>query len=1269
MGGLFGGGQNVSISAPIITSIRIQTSTFGRAVPLVYGKARVSGNLLWYRDFTAIPHTTTQSSGGKGGGGGGSTTQTTYTYSVAAIMGLCEGQIQGVVAVWADKSQHTLAELGMSVFNGSAAQGPFTYAETNYPDEALGYRRLAYVASGAYDLGDSASLPNHTFEIEGLLPFSSSIRDANPADVLADYLAHPIHGVGFPSAKIGDLTAFSAYCVASGIFTSPAYTDQAQANEHMTRLAQIANAALVYSEGVLKVIPYGDTPITGNGATYAPNTTPVYALTDDDFLASDGDDPVIVLRGNPADAYNQVQVKFYNRANQYNDDIAEAKDQSSIELYGLRPMQPVELREICDPDVARSVAQLILQRSLYIRNTYRFKLGLKFALLEPMDIVTLTESSGTGLSNVPVRITLVEEDENGDLSLEAEDFPGTVSSHVLYPSQQTGGYIANYNIAPGSVTAPLIFDAPSRMAPTGFEVWAAVASAGVFWGGANVWVSTDNATFKQVGAIYGRSRYGTLTAPLPVAADPDLVHTCAVDLTISQGELLGGSRADANNLLTLSYVDGELIAFESATLTAANHYALGTCLRRGVYGTAITDHAAGAPFARIDDALFRYAYDAGLVGQQIWLKFQSFNIYGGALEDLSGVIAYSYTIGGPLGAPASVTGFTASVSGREVQLAWSSVSDLDLAEYEIREGGTDWATATLVAKVRATSFALTPETAGLHTWRIRAVDAAGNTSAQDATAALTIAGPSVVSVSAAITGPSFRLTWSESTSDFPIEAYEIRYGATYAGSVLLDRVRALSYSGTPDWTGSRTFWVSAIDSAGYASTAVSTVLSIDGPSDASVAVDALGNAVISFKQYNDPQILKYELRVGTSFETGTVVASTTGSSFTLPLLGSAGNTYWIKAVYPTGYSVLGYKIDFSGTQLAAPADLSWRISEPDMVFYWTAVPGASQYLALFEDGGVTSVKTVTAPEVSFHIPKWTDAVFRVIAIASNGALSKFVDEVISVTGQYNLNEIVNISVPVTTGNYINLCFTAANQVIRASLLGVTPAAPYAQNINDGDLYTFGYNLAGVVANNFASTPASWFRDDFWLVKNGYFESAVVDLGAVLSGRLSLNLTKNITFVGDSAVSAYAQVLSEYMASSTPGELTDQRAFLSARFMVAADSPNSGNWVEYNNGDWITAGRYVKIVVEVAMASPLTDITVTSGFITLDVPDVTESGSKTGVTSAGVAVTFTKTFNQVNVVIATARGAAKAYTGSITKTGCTLYVDTGTQQVDYFVKGY
>ena len=67
MSGLFGGGGGGgnNTTQPMEVGLRVQTSAYGMAVPIIYGRNRVTGNLRWYGAFTPVPHTTTT-----GGGGG-----------------------------------------------------------------------------------------------------------------------------------------------------------------------------------------------------------------------------------------------------------------------------------------------------------------------------------------------------------------------------------------------------------------------------------------------------------------------------------------------------------------------------------------------------------------------------------------------------------------------------------------------------------------------------------------------------------------------------------------------------------------------------------------------------------------------------------------------------------------------------------------------------------------------------------------------------------------------------------------------------------------------------------------------------------------------------------------------------------------------------------------------------------------------------------------------------------------------------------------------
>ena len=151
----------------------------------------------------------------------------------------------------------------------------------------------------------------------------------------------------------GDLTQYKNFCTANGLFLSPVLDAQKAASDWIQEILDITNAAAVWSEGVLKIIPYGDTTAVGNGATFIPNTAPIYDLTTSDLLT-----PVVIKRPSVADVMNSVSIEFANRANDYNPDVAEDKDEAMIALYGLRKASPVQAHSITTTTVAKFAANL-----------------------------------------------------------------------------------------------------------------------------------------------------------------------------------------------------------------------------------------------------------------------------------------------------------------------------------------------------------------------------------------------------------------------------------------------------------------------------------------------------------------------------------------------------------------------------------------------------------------------------------------------------------------------------------------------------------------------------------------------------------------------------------------------------------------------------------------------------------------------------------------------------------------------------------------------
>src|SRR6516162_255601 len=374
MGGIIGGGSNAK-QQKAFGSLQFQTSQRGGVIPLVYGTTRVSPNLIDYDDFRAA--SPSQQSGiGKGGGGGKGGGQQ-YKYSASVIMGVCQGPIVGIGTVWWDKNIGDLSSLPAAIYLGSDDQAPDAYWQTNHAAKALGYSGTATVVANNYAMGNTATLPNFSFEVRGLTSGSGTNGlDANPAAIVSDFLTNPRYGADFPAANLGDLSLYSTYCQAVGIMLSPMLDTQQEAQQHLSDIVKITNSAIVWSGGLLKIIPNGDQPIAGNGTVYTPNTSPAYSLGEDDFIVQESavgtnsgvtaagpvlrsgsgpvtggfsDDPVHIARSTPADASNSIQLECLDRSNDYNTGIVEAFDQGAIDLYGISRDSSLKARTIVDP--------------------------------------------------------------------------------------------------------------------------------------------------------------------------------------------------------------------------------------------------------------------------------------------------------------------------------------------------------------------------------------------------------------------------------------------------------------------------------------------------------------------------------------------------------------------------------------------------------------------------------------------------------------------------------------------------------------------------------------------------------------------------------------------------------------------------------------------------------------------------------------------------------------------------------------------------------
>lgn len=632
---LFGHHSTISHEDSRINGLQLQQSTYGCVIPVVFGTNRIAGNLLDYIDFTAIAHTTTQRSGGKGGGGVTSK-ETTYTYTAAVIIGLGEGPIPTIGKVWKSKESGTASGYGFSLFSGASGQHPWGYMTSTHPERALYYPKTAYIAAPALDLGSNAEIPEFNFEVYGRNIYSNS-KDAVPDDIIRAILSDAQIGVSFPAAYIPDWSTFRYYCIANGIMFSPAYTSQEEAQQLVTDLCQAANAEPVWTQGKLKIVPYGTESITANGVTFTPEQTEIPDIGPDDFVYEEGQPPVVMKPNLSADRFNIQSVEIMNRENDYNIEPVKATDDPDIGLRGPRSADAVTMHFITQKEVGQFAAQSILQRQLYVPNQYEFTLTWRHCLLDSMDQMFLTEPDFLDLDHIPVRVVQIEEDESFNLKFTCEDCPEGIHTPALYSTQSATRPIPKYNIDPGSCNTPAIFEPPAELTTTGYETWIA-ADGGSSWGGASVWVSDDEDSYKRIGRIVNPARYGTLVNAIS-ASDTSIT----IQLNDTNAQLQSGTAQDAQNLRTVCWVDGEAIAYTTATLVAAGKYNL-SGLVRGAWCTPITSHAVGSFFVRCDDALFKYPFEKSDIGKKIYIKLTAFNIYGNGEQSLADVEAYEHTL-------------------------------------------------------------------------------------------------------------------------------------------------------------------------------------------------------------------------------------------------------------------------------------------------------------------------------------------------------------------------------------------------------------------------------------------------------------------------------------------------------------------------------------------------------------------------------------------------------------------------------------------------
>lgn len=672
---LFGGGADVNVtneSDNLVNDIVVNRCEFGTCVPDICGTVKASANIINYQDIKSTKHVTTSTvHSGKGGGGSDTTTTTiTYTYNVFLEMALSEGPIAGIGNVWVKgdltRESDDYGTIGMPLEYKLGDQTRANdYMLSKHPTLAQVYPGLAYAYGYVY-LGSSTTIPQYQFEVKGNLLSTGDGIDVNPAD----YIVYVLNKIGVDTTNIEGLANYRTYCrEADLLISTPMDQGSASAQTIINRVLELTNAFMFWSNDRFKIVIKEDRSFKN----WHPDLTVKYALDSDDFQLQENGAMVSYERKPINELYNRFTVNFPNRSNAYETESVSLEDADNISNYGLKQASSEECEWFYTKSRALHYLGVLGRNNYYGRNKYTFKLDWAYALLEPGDIVTLTDDS-LGLEQTPARVISVTEENDGTIKVGAVSIPPLDDVTPQYVVEGLDYNYVDFNKAADNTDAPMFYAPPKALldSSTGHQFYIALRGvehdkATESWGGCNVYAAMQDDDTKKVYELVqtfrGESIYGTLAAACSASA---------TDIEIAVNGVLASS-FESLQKAGLNYVaiGDEVVSYREVT-TNANSYTLHNCMR-GQLKTSAKVHSIGEKVLRLDGNYVKIDVANNQLNKEYCFKFPSFNNFENAGQLLSTVQEYTYTPGGSV-----FTGLTGVSAYTEKPVADQEVYNLTI---------------------------------------------------------------------------------------------------------------------------------------------------------------------------------------------------------------------------------------------------------------------------------------------------------------------------------------------------------------------------------------------------------------------------------------------------------------------------------------------------------------------------------------------------------------------------------------------------------------
>ena len=278
-----------------------------------------------------------------------------------------------------------------------------------------------------YDREAFSGLPTVTFQVRGRKVrdvdnlASAEAYSTNPANVLFDYLTHPIYGRDFDDS-LQDITTFQDakdyYNLTHAYLSAPKYTCNGALStddntyENTQRILANCNSALTFSNGRYKLIPFKQ------------------ANSTDTINESHIVDSWNMSFGDKATRFNTIRVRFPNSADDYQQGSVIVQNSTfKTADNGLTLQKEIGLDMIVDPDRAKVAAYELLLQSRY-QTTVELTLPHTKQTIEPMDVVTFEHPYLPDDTPTLYRVIDVKLRADGTLQTTLQEYNASVYTEV-----------------------------------------------------------------------------------------------------------------------------------------------------------------------------------------------------------------------------------------------------------------------------------------------------------------------------------------------------------------------------------------------------------------------------------------------------------------------------------------------------------------------------------------------------------------------------------------------------------------------------------------------------------------------------------------------------------------------------------------------------------------------------------------------------------------------------------------------------------------------